>query len=312
MSKVPCAILGSGNIGTDLLQKVLRSDVLEVVALCGIDPDSDGLARARTQGVETSTLGIDWVMQQAPGEVQIVFDATSASAHRRHAPLLADAGIRAVDLTPAAVGPAVVPSVNLDEHVGTNNVSLITCGGQATTPIVAAIGRVAHVAYAEIVSTVASKSAGPGTRQNIDAFTRTTSRGLQTVGGARRGKAIMVLNPADPAIIMRNTVYCSLPEDAVESEVVAAVRTMVASVQRFVPGYRQVGEVIFDDGPFNTPSGVVPRRVTVLLEVESEQDYFPAYAGNLDIMTAAARRVGETMASSVLLARAGAQAGAQA
>lgn len=298
MDRVTCAILGSGNIGTDLLYKLLRSQQLEPVALCGIDPDSDGLARARSMGVATSTEGIGWVLERGRDEIGLVFDATSAKVHRWHAPRLQEAGIVAIDLTPAAIGPPVVPSVNVDQHARESNVSLITCGGQATTPIVAAVSAVTHVGYAEIVSTVASLSAGPGTRQNIDAFTRTTARGLERVGGAQHGKAIIILNPADPPIIMRNSVYCSLPGDADVEAVLASVRSTVESVQAFVPGYRMVGDPLVDNGPYATPAGIAARRLTVLLEVESEQDYFPSYAGNLDIMTAAARRVGEVIAAA--------------
>jgi acetaldehyde dehydrogenase len=282
-------ILGSGNIGTDLMAKLLRSTVLELVAVVGIEPASEGLARARAAGLEASADGLGWLLGRAePGT--IVFDATSAAAHATAAPQLAGAGLVTVDLTPAKLGPAVVPVVNLDAHLDAPEVNLITCGGQATIPIVHAVNRVAPVAYAEIVSTVASRSAGPGTRANIDEFTRATARGLEEVGGAARGKAIIVLNPADPPILMRNTVYCSLAEDADREAVADSVEAMVAQVAAYVPGYRLTTEPVFDDG-----------RVSVFLEVAGAGDYLPTYAGNLDIMTAAATRVGEQLARTPLL-----------
>jgi acetaldehyde dehydrogenase len=285
----PCMILGSGNIGTDLMAKLARSTVLELVAVVGIEPASEGLARARAAGLQASAEGLRWLLGRAePGT--IVFDATSAAAHAAAAPHLAGAGLVTVDLTPAKLGPAVVPVVNLDAHLDASEVNLITCGGQATIPIVHAVNRVAPVAYAEIVSTVASRSAGPGTRANIDEFTRTTARGLEEIGGAVRGKAIIVLNPADPPILMRNTVYCSLAEDADREAVADSVEAMVAQVAAYVPGYRLTTEPVFDDG-----------RVSVFLEVAGAGDYLPAYAGNLDIMTAAAARVGEQLARTSLL-----------
>ncbi|MGH9034147.1 MAG: acetaldehyde dehydrogenase (acetylating) [Acidimicrobiia bacterium] len=282
-------ILGSGNIGTDLMAKVARSTVLELVAVVGIEPASEGLARARAAGLEASAEGLSWLLGRAePGT--IVFDATSATAHAAAAPFLAGAGLVSVDLTPAKLGPAVVPVVNLDAHLDASEVNLITCGGQATIPIVHAVNQVVPVAYAEIVSTVASRSAGPGTRANIDEFTRATARGLEEIGGAVRGKAIIVLNPADPPILMRNTVYCSLAEDADREAVADSVGAMVARVAAYVPGYRLTTEPVFDDG-----------RVSVFLEVAGAGDYLPAYAGNLDIMTAAATRVGEQLARTPLL-----------
>jgi len=290
-----CAIMGSGNIGTDLMMKLIRSPELELAALVGIDPGSDGLARARDLGVAAPHTGIDWVREHA-ADIDLVFDATSAYVHVRNAQVLADLGIAAVDLTPAARGPKVVPSVNLGEHLDAPNVNLITCGGQATVPIVAAVSRAATVPYAEMVSTVASRSAGPGTRQNIDEFTRTTARALEEIGGAGIGKAIIVLNPADPPILMRNTVFCALPDGADHDAVVASVEQMVADVARYVPGYRLKNRPVIEDGPFATPGGAVPYRIVVLLEVEGAGDYLPAYAGNLDIMTAAAVRVGEAKA----------------
>lgn len=293
--RVPCAIVGSGNIGTDLMYKLLRSPVLELKAVVGIDPESEGLAKARALGVAASDAGIGWLLACAD-ELEVVFEATSAPVHTRHAPLLEESGLTAIDLTPAAVGPAVVPAVNLPEHGTSPNVNLITCGGQATTPIVAAVARVAEVRYAEIVSAVASRSAGPGTRNNIDEFTRTTAESLESIGGAAHGKAIIILNPADPPVIMRNTVYCGVPEDADFEPIVDSIEEMVTSVAAYVPGYRLKERVVVEDGNFQTPGGEVGRRVITLLEVEGAGDYLPSYAGNLDIMTSAAVRVGEVFA----------------
>ncbi len=292
---LPVAIIGSGNIGTDLMHKVLASPDLDLVVLVGIDAASDGLARARSTGVDTSSDGAAHILAHRD-EIALVFEATSAYVHLRNHKALREAGIIAVDLTPAAVGPKVVPTVNLSQHLDQLNVNLITCGGQATTPIVAAVAAVTPVPYAEIVSTVSSRSAGPGTRQNIDEFTRTTAAALTEIGGARHGKAIMVLNPADPPILMRNTVYCALSDQVSEAAVADSVRSMVARVQEYVPGYRLKNDPLFDEGSYDTPGGPVSRRVTVLLEVEGAGDYLPAYAGNLDIMTAAATRVGEAFA----------------
>jgi acetaldehyde dehydrogenase len=293
-----CAVLGSGNIGTDLLMKLLRSDTLVPVALVGIDPASDGLARAAALGVQAPHDGIDWVRDHAD-QLDLVFEATSAYVHVKHEPVLRGLGIAAIDLTPAALGPKVVPTVNLADHLDAPNLNLVTCGGQATVPIVAAVSRAAQVPYAEMVSTVASRSAGPGTRQNIDEFTRTTARALEEIGGAARGKAIIVLNPADPPILMRNTVFCALPDGTDHDAVIASVEQMVADVASYVPGYRLKNPPVIEDGPFATPGGDVPHRVVVLLEVEGAGDYLPAYAGNLDIMTAAAVRVGEAKARAV-------------
>jgi acetaldehyde dehydrogenase len=290
-----CAIIGSGNIGTDLMMKIRKADDLDLVALIGIDPASDGLARAAALGVHTSADGIDWVSAHA-AEVDVVLDATSAYVHRRHAEVLRGLGIAAIDLTPAALGPKVVPTVNLAEHLDAPNVNLITCGGQATTPIVAAVSRAATVPYAEMVSTVSSASAGPGTRQNIDEFTRTTSRALEEIGGAAHGKAIVVLNPADPPILMRNTVFCALPDGSDHAAVLASVESMVGEVASYVPGYRLKNRPVIEEGPFETPGGTVRHRVVVLLEVEGAGDYLPSYAGNLDIMTAAAVRVAQARA----------------
>ena len=299
MEKIPCAIVGPGNIGTDLLYKLLRSDVLTPVAMVGIDPDSDGLARARSLGIEATHEGVDWLMENAEG-VKIVFEATSAWVHRLNAPRYEAAGFKTVDLTPAKLGPNVVPTVNMAEHVHASNVNMITCGGQATTPIVAAVHQATgNVPYAEIISTVASVSAGPGTRQNIDEFTKVTSKALEEVGGAEFGKAIMVLNPATPPIIMRNTVFCALPDNYDEALVAKSILGMVGQVQEYVPGYRLKSEPVFDEGDFNTPGGRCSARVIALLEVEGAADYLPPYAGNLDIMTAAATRVGEAMAGAM-------------
>ena len=298
-AKIPCAIVGSGNIGTDLMFKLQRSDVLELGAMIGIDPESDGLARARDLGIEASHEGADWLLDRAD-EFRIVFEATTASVHRAFAPKYEAAGLKAIDLTPAKVGPNVVPTVNIEAALAGPNVNMITCGGQATTPIVAAVSSVAEVPYAEIVSTVASVSAGPGTRQNIDEFTKTTAGALEEVGGAGIGKAIMILNPADPPIIMRNTVFCALGEGYDEGTVAKAITDMVDQVNTYVPGYRLKSDPVFDVRPFATPGGPVPARVIALLEVEGAADYFPPYAGNLDIMTAAAARVGEAVAADML------------
>jgi len=286
--RVRCAILGSGNIGTDLMVKLLRSEVLELVALAGIDPTSEGLARARAAGIKTYENGIDGLLSLTPLP-QIVFDATSAHSHLKHAPRLREAGIVAIDLTPAAVGEYVVPSVNIGEQLGADNLNLVTCGGQATIPIVAAVSRVVPVEYAEIVATIASASAGPGTRQNIDEFTQTTARGLERLGGARHGKAIIVLNPADPPIMMRDTIYVRFAAGASHEEITASIRRMVREMQQYVPGYRLRTEPLFDDD-----------QVTVMLEVEGAGDFLPRYSGNLDIMTAAAVRVGEETAHNLV------------
>jgi acetaldehyde dehydrogenase len=290
-----CAIIGSGNIGTDLMMKIRRSYRLELAALIGIDPASDGLARARGLGVEATPDGIRWVADHRD-RVDLVLDATSAHVHVRHAAVLAELGIPVIDLTPAARGPKVIPTVNLADHLDAPNLNMVTCGGQATTPIVAAVSRAADVRYAEMVSTVASVSAGPGTRQNIDEFTRTTARALEEIGGAAHGKAIIILNPADPPILMRNTVFCALPEGTDHQAVVDSVQRMVAEVANYVPGYRLKTRPVIEEGPFDTPGGAVPHRVVVLLEVEGAGDYLPPYAGNLDIMTAAAVRVAEAKA----------------
>jgi acetaldehyde dehydrogenase len=289
--RTTAAIVGSGNIGTDLLYKLLRSPVIEPVAMVGVDPASEGLARARALGVEASDGGVDWLLDGRPLP-DLVFEATSAATHASHAPRYRAAGVRAIDLTPAAVGPFVIPSVNLDAHLDAPNVNMVTCGGQATIPMVHAVTRVVLVDYAEIVATVASRSAGPGTRHNIDEFTRTTRSAITVLGGAREGKAIIILNPAEPPLMMRDTIYCSLPPGCDHEAVDASIRAMVESVQRYVPGYRLRLAPQFDEGYDTLGRG----RVAIFIEVEGAGDYLPNYAGNLDIMTAAATKVGEEIA----------------
>ncbi|SFR04944.1 acetaldehyde dehydrogenase [Lentzea waywayandensis] len=278
------AIVGSGNIGTDLLYKLLRSQVLEPRWMVGIDPASEGLRRAADLGLEVSVDGAEWLLRQDELP-DIVFEATSAAVHRANAPRYAEAGIRAIDLTPAAVGPYVVPPVNLGEHQDAPNINLITCGGQATIPMVHAVSRVVPVSYAEIVASVASVSAGPGTRANIDEFTRTTSRGIEAIGGADRGKAIIVLNPADPPMIMRDTIFCAIPEDTDPDPITDSIARMETDIRSYVPGFRLLREPQFDAG-----------RVAIFVEVAGAGDFLPEYAGNLDIMTAAATKVGEEIA----------------
>jgi acetaldehyde dehydrogenase len=297
------AIIGSGNIGTDLMVKLLRGPgVLKPLAMAGIDPESDGLARAARLGVATTSDGVDGLIKlPCFGDIGVVFDATSAGAHAANAAALAPHGIRMVDLTPAALGPYVVPAVNLDTHLDAPEVNMVTCGGQATIPIVAAVASVTPVAYAEIVASIASRSAGPGTRANIDEFTQTTARAIETVGGARRGRAIIILNPAEPPLIMRDTVHCLVarPDPATRQGILDAVTRMVADVAAYVPGYRlkQPVQVAAIDGDVATLADGVTHHVTVLLEVEGAGHYLPAYAGNLDIMTSAAVRVGERLAA---------------
>ncbi|KOV60439.1 acetaldehyde dehydrogenase (acetylating) [Streptomyces sp. MMG1121] len=295
-TKASAAIVGSGNIGTDLLYKLLRSELVEPRWMIGVDPASEGLARAARTGLETSADGVDRLLAQDELP-DIVFEATSAYVHRANAPRYAELGIRAVDLTPAAVGPAVVPPANLRAHLDQPNVNMITCGGQATIPMVYAVSRVVPVPYAEIVASVASVSAGPGTRANIDEFTRTTSRGIETIGGAERGKAIIILNPAEPPVIMRDTVFCAIPEDTDRAAVAASVKEIAEQVSAYVPGYRLRTEPQFDD-PRPENGGMA--RVAIFLEVEGAGDYLPPYAGNLDIMTAAATKVGEEFARALL------------
>ncbi|MCB0993562.1 MAG: acetaldehyde dehydrogenase (acetylating) [Acidimicrobiales bacterium] len=287
------AIVGSGNIGTDLLHKLLRSPHIELRYMVGIDPDSSGLRRADELGVEASPKGVDWLLER-PELPDLVFEATSAPVHARNATRYREAGIRAIDLTPAACGPYVIPAVNLTEHLDAPNVNMVTCGGQATIPMVHAVSRVTPVAYAEIVASVASTSAGPGTRSNIDEFTRTTASAVEVLGGAQRGKAIIVLNPAEPPLIMRDTIFCSLEPDADEAVVAESIEQVAAEVRQYVPGYRLLRPPQFDPG--FTPDG--RGRVAIFLEVEGAGDFLPPYAGNLDIMTAAAAKVGDEIAKN--------------
>lgn len=293
--RVPAAIVGPGNIGTDLLAKLADSPVIDVRYMVGV-VESDGLARARDRGIAASAEGVDWLLRQDPLP-RIVFEATSAKAHIANAPRYAEAGIQAVDLTPAHLGPMVCPPVNLREHIDALNVSMITCGGQATIPIVHAVSRVTPVPYAEIVASVASRSAGPGTRANIDEFTHTTGQAVADVGGAARGKAIIILNPVEPPMIMRDTVFCMITPDADLGAVTASVHEILAEVQQYVPGYTLRAEPQFDE-PRESWDGNA--RVALFLEVKGAGDYLPPYAGNLDIMTAAAARVGELMARKKL------------
>ncbi|MDM5196700.1 acetaldehyde dehydrogenase (acetylating) [Fictibacillus enclensis] len=285
--KIKAAIIGSGNIGTDLMYKLEKSNVIELTAMVGIDPDSDGLKRAGEKGYRVINNGIKGLMEE-PNLFEIAFDATSAKAHFKHAKSLRKAGKLVIDLTPAAVGPFLSPVVNLGTNLDELNVNMITCGGQATIPIVHAVNRVADVTYAEIVATVSSKSAGPGTRANIDEFTITTKRGIEEVGGADLGKAVIIINPADPPILMRDTVYCEV-KNIDEEAISQSIHSIVEEIQDYVPGYRLKQEVLFEGN-----------RVTVFLEIEGAGDYFPPYAGNLDIMTAAATRVGEDFAVHML------------
>jgi len=310
-ARTKVAIIGSGNIGTDLMIKVIRhSQFLEMGAMVGIDPDSDGLARAARLGVPVTHEGVRGLMaMDGFDDIEIVFDATSAKAHLVNHELLAPLGKRLIDLTPAAIGPFVVPAVNIEDHLDAVNVNMVTCGGQATIPIVAAVSRVAPVAYAEIVASIASKSAGPGTRANIDEFTETTSHAIQAVGGAERGKAVIILNPAEPPLIMRDTVFClvNAPESDTHDRIRASVTKMIDEVAAYVPGYRLKQEVQIDPIPSDQPvhtllaegTATVPtHRVSVFLEVEGAAHYLPAYAGNLDIMTSAGLQVAERIAQN--------------
>ncbi len=289
MAKASAAIVGSGNIGTDLLYKLARSAVIEPRWMVGIDPESPGLKRAADLGLATTSDGVEALLS-GDAVPDIVFEATSASVHRANAPRYESAGIRVVDLTPAAIGPAVVPNVNLDANLDAPNVNMITCGGQATIPMVFAVSRVTPVSYAEIVATVASRSAGPGTRANIDEFTRTTRAGIETIGGAQRGKAIIVLNPAEPPMVMRDTIFCAIGPDADTSAVADSIEANAADVARYVPGYRLLQKPQFDPPSAATAGST---RVAIFVEVEGMGEFLPPYAGNLDIMTAAATRVGE-------------------
>jgi acetaldehyde/propanal dehydrogenase len=291
MTRIRAAIIGSGNIGTDLLYKARRSTQIEPAWMVGIDPASDGLKRAGELGVKTTADGVDGLLPHVEADgVRVAFDATSAHAHPEHARKLQARGVVVIDLTPAAIGPYCVPPVNLREHLGTRerNLNMVSCGGQATIPMVAAVSRVQPVEYAEIVCTVASRSIGPGTRQNIDEFTRTTASAVERVGGARRGKAIIIINPAEPPIVMRDTIHC-LTHDAPDRDaIIASVREMVREVQIYVPGYTLKNGPVFDG-----------RRVTVFMEVAGRGDYLPRYAGNLDIMTSAALRTAELFAEGM-------------
>ncbi|MGD9812527.1 MAG: acetaldehyde dehydrogenase (acetylating) [Sphingobium sp.] len=304
MTKVKAAIIGSGNIGTDLMIKIMRtSEVLEMGAMVGIDPSSDGLARAQRMGVATTHEGIEGLQKlDVWPEIGVVFDATSAGAHKTHSDIVTGAGKVMIDLTPAAIGPYVIPVVNGDAHLDADNVNMVTCGGQATIPMVAAVSRVAKVPYAEIVASVSSKSAGPGTRANIDEFTETTARGVEVVGGADLGKAIIILNPAEPPMIMRDTVF-TLSQGATEEEIEKSVLEMVEAVQKYVPGYRLKQKVQFERFGSNNPiripgvgefEGI---KTSIFLEVEGAAHYLPAYAGNLDIMTSAGLATAEKIAA---------------
>jgi acetaldehyde/propanal dehydrogenase len=294
MKKIKCALIGPGNIGTDLLAKLQRSAVLEPVWMVGIDPNSDGLKRAAEMGIKTTAEGVDGLLPHVIADgVQICFDATSAYVHAENSRKLNALGVMMIDLTPAAIGPFCVPPVNLREHVGKRemNVNMVTCGGQATVPMVAAVSRVQAVKYGEIIATVASKSIGPGTRKNIDEFTRTTASAVEKVGGAQRGKAIVVVNPAEPPLMMRDTVHCLTVEPPRAAEIEESVHAMIAEVRKYVPGYRLVNGPVID---------MENNRVSIFLEVEGLGDYLPKYAGNLDIMTAAAARTAEMFAEEIL------------
>lgn len=292
MAKIRCALIGSGNIGTDLIYKLKRSAVLEPVWMVGIDPESEGLARARDMGLKTTAEGVDGLLPHVLSDgIQIAFDATSAYVHAENSRKLNELGVLMVDLTPAAIGPLCVPPVNLAEHAAKleMNVNMISCAGQATIPIVHAVSRVQTVEYAEIIASLASKSVGPGTRANLDEFTYTTSNAICAVGGARTGKAIAIVNPAEPPLIMRNTIYCETAETPDAAAIDASVKEMIGRVQEYVPGYRLVNGPVFEGN-----------RVAVYLEVAGLGDYLPRYAGNLDIMTAAATRTAEMFAEEIL------------
>jgi acetaldehyde dehydrogenase len=307
VSKIKAAIIGSGNIGTDLMMKMLKyPQNMELVAVVGIDPASEGLAMARERGVATTHEGIEG-LKALPvyDEIGIVFDATSAYAHKVHDAALRADGKQVVDLTPAAIGPFTIPPVNMEQHLDQPNVNMVTCGGQATIPMVAAVSQVAKVHYAEIVASVSSRSAGPGTRANIDEFTRTTAQAIEKVGGAEKGKAIIILNPAEPPMIMRDTVF-TLSEGADEETIRASVEAMVKKVQTYVPGYRLKQQVQFERFGDNNPLKIPGRgeftgiKTMILLEVEGAGDYLPSYSGNLDIMTAAAKATGDLLAQKIL------------
>jgi acetaldehyde/propanal dehydrogenase len=290
--KIKCALIGPGNIGTDLLYKLKRSPLLEPVWMVGIDPSSEGLQRARELGLKTTDQGVDGLLPHVEADgIQIAFDATSAYVHAENSRRLNERGVMMIDLTPAAIGPYCVPPVNLQQHIGQRemNVNMVTCGGQATIPMIYAISRVQAVKYGEIVATVSSKSAGPGTRKNIDEFTRTTASAVEQVGGAKQGKAIIIINPAEPPLIMRDTVHCLTEEAPKAQEIMDSVHDMIKEVQKYVPGYRLVNGPVIDGN-----------RVSVFLEVRGLGDFLPTYAGNLDIMTAAAARTAEMFAEELI------------
>jgi len=292
MRKIRCALIGSGNIGTDLIYKIQRSPVLEPVWMVGIDPESEGLARARDMGLKTTAAGVDGLLPHVlEDNIQIAFDATSAYVHAENSRKLNELGVMMIDLTPAAIGPLCVPPVNLRQHADKveMNVNMISCAGQATIPIVSAVSSVQAVAYGEIVASLASKSIGPGTRANLDEFTYTTSNAIEVVGGARKGKALAIINPADPPMMMRNTISCLTDDEPDQARITASVHAMIKEVQKYVPGYRLVNGPLFDG-----------KRVTVFMEVAGLGDYLPKYAGNLDIMTAAATRTAEMFAEEIL------------
>ena len=290
MNKIKCALIGSGNIGTDLMYKLKRSPVLEPVWMIGIDPESEGLSRARDMGLKTAADGVDGVLPHLAADgVQIAFDATSAYVHKENSDKMNAHGVFMVDLTPAAIGPLCVPPVNLDELAETMNVNMISCAGQATIPIVYGVSRVQSVDYAEIIASLASKSIGPGTRANLDEFTYTTSSAVCEVGGARRGKALCIINPAEPPMIMRNTIYCMTDDEPDQKRITESLMEMIGKVEQYVPGYKLVNGPVFEGN-----------KVGVFMEVAGLGDYLPTYAGNLDVMTAAACRTAEMYAEKIL------------
>ena len=292
MNKVKCALIGSGNIGTDLIYKIQRSDVLEPVWMVGIDPESEGLKRAKDMGLKTTSDGVDGLLPHVKDDnIQIAFDATSAYVHAENSRKLNELGVMMIDLTPAAIGPLCVPPVNLKEHADKleMNVNMISCAGQATIPIVNAVSKIQGVGYAEIVASLSSKSIGPGTRANLDEFTFTTSNAIEVVGGARKGKALCIINPAEPPMIMRNTIYCLCDDEPDQAKITESILTMIEEVQRYVPGYTLV------NGPYSDG-----KKVSVFMEVAGLGDYLPKYAGNLDIMTAAGTRTAEMFAEEIL------------
>ncbi|MCX7059459.1 MAG: acetaldehyde dehydrogenase (acetylating) [Gammaproteobacteria bacterium] len=295
MKKIRCALIGSGNIGTDLIYKIQRSPLLEPVWMVGIDANSEGLKMAREMGLKTTHEGVDGLLPHVLADnIQIAFDATSAYVHKSNSDKLTALGVMMIDLTPAAIGPLCVPPVNLAEHAtqGAMNVNMISCAGQATIPMVRAVSRVQGVKYAEIIASVASKSIGPGTRANLDEFTYTTSNAIEVVGGARKGKALVVVNPAEPPMLMRNTIYCLTDDAPDEAKIIESVQQMITEVQKYVPGYRLVNGPVFDGN-----------KVAIFMEVKGLGDYLPTYAGNLDIMTAAATRTAEMFAEGILAGR---------